>query len=50
VFFVVGKSGSALALLVTWILADDTHHALPADDAAGLTTAFYRGADLHDER
>jgi hypothetical protein len=50
VVFVVGKRGSALALFMTWILADDTHYALAADDAAGLTTAFYRGADLHDER
>jgi hypothetical protein len=41
--------GSALALLMTRVLADDTHDALPADDAAGFTTAFYRSADLHDE-
>lgn len=29
-----------LALLVAWVLADDTHDALAADDAAGLTKLF----------
>ncbi len=39
---------SALALFVARVLADDAHHALPPDDAAGFTEALDGGTDLHE--
>ena len=39
--------GSALTLFVTGILADDAHHTLPADHAAGFAEFFDRSTDFH---
>ena len=36
-----------LTLLVTWVLADDAHDALAADDAAGFTKLFDGWTDSH---
>lgn len=41
------KMKSALALLVTRILAHDAHDALAADDAAGFTKLFDGWTDSH---
>jgi hypothetical protein len=40
----------ALALLVPWIFADDTHNAFAADDAARFTKGLYRWTNSHDNR
>jgi hypothetical protein len=43
----VDKSGSALALLVARVFADDTDDTFAADNAAKFAEGFYRGADTH---
>jgi hypothetical protein len=40
-------SESALALFVTWVLADHTHHVVAADDLAGFAKAFDGSSDFH---
>jgi hypothetical protein len=38
---------SALALLVTGILANHAHHVIAADDLAGFAKAFDGSSDFH---
>jgi len=38
---------SALALLVTGVLADNAHHVIAADDLAGFAKTFDGSSDFH---
>src|SRR5437762_584552 len=44
---IVSRLDSALALFVARVLADDSDHTLPPDDAAGFADALDGGTDLH---
>jgi hypothetical protein len=40
---------SALPLFVAWVLADDAHHSLAADHAAGFTQFLDGSTDFHGD-